>query len=190
MAGQSLFHLPPFEYWPSTYLTCGIASPPRARRYCVTLHVEDGQTVETATTALQHVDAISPRCCWQLEVAPTTGKLHFQSYFEFTNARLVSAVPQLFAPFHPHITVATGTAAENLVYCSKTESRSPGAVPYAKGDFTVAAGARTDLAAAAATARTGTRDGDPADFIDLDAELQQENLVAWVTRFTGGPRRN
>lgn len=189
MAGQSLFHNPPFEYWPGTHMTCGIASPPRARRYAVTLFIEDGQTLDTAAVALARVVAISPRCVYQLEVTPTTERQHYQCYFEFSNARLVSAVPQLFAPFHPHVTVATGTAQENHVYCTKLDTRAPGAVPFVKGDFTIVAGARTDIAAAAATARTGTRDGDSADFIDLDAELQQENLYASVAHVLPGPFR-
>lgn len=56
--------------------------------------------------------------CWGLECCPTTGRMHWQSYIYFKNARWWSAIKEALPT--THIERAKGNAEQNRKYCSKT----------------------------------------------------------------------
>lgn len=62
---------------------------------------------------------------WQVERCPTTGKLHCQAYVRYTNQVALSRVIKLVAP-NAHVEVCKGDEQENIVYCTKDESRVAG----------------------------------------------------------------
>lgn len=76
---------------------------------------------------------------FQLEKAPTTGRLHYQGYifFEESNgygmARVFRMLPQLQDGSATHLSAAIGTAVDNRRYCTKEESRVDG--PWEFGDI-------------------------------------------------------
>lgn len=51
------------------------------------------------------------------EVAPTTGKVHWQCYLYYTNPRRLTAVIKRYKP--SHVEIAMGTPSQNKLYCSK-----------------------------------------------------------------------
>lgn len=121
--------------------------PSKFRRWCVTLQVSP-DSLDLAVDIIKKM--LVPRCsrlCYQLEIAPSTGQKHLQCYFELKSPVVFDTMKKKFSPFQPHLEVAKGTAQENLVYCTKEETRAPGSHPVVEGDFSVTAGTRTDLTA-------------------------------------------
>ncbi len=79
---------------------------------------------------------------FQLEKAPTTGTVHYQGYVMFTHAvRKTEAIIRLGGG-HVSVRMANGNSDQNIVYCTKDESRIAG--PWEHGQRP-AQGARTDL---------------------------------------------
>lgn len=74
---------------------------------------------------------------YQAEICPTTGTLHFQGYCETHLKKTRKAVMKaLWGPVkgkHFWCTPSKGTAAENLAYCSKSETRQTDSEVYQRG---------------------------------------------------------
>ncbi len=68
---------------------------------------------------------------WQLERAPTTGRLHYQGYVEFTKRVRISACHKLITECH--FETRRGTAQQARDYCMKDDSRVEG--PWELGTF-------------------------------------------------------
>jgi len=85
--------------------------------------------------------------CFQPEIAPSTGKLHYQGYCYYENQVRFGTVKQFLVDWgfnNAHIERANGSASDNIRYCSKDESRAPGGIFYEFGDRPVQ-GKRSDL---------------------------------------------
>lgn len=84
--------------------------------------------------------------CAQKEVCPSTGKVHFQGYFETKTKRRLSAMIKYFHQVWPtaHLEVSRGSAQQNRDYCSKSDSAVPESF-YEEGK-PMAQGKRADIA--------------------------------------------
>lgn len=65
---------------------------------------------------------------WQLEKAPTTGKLHHQGYVEFTKPARMGVLQRAMRGVH--VEVRRGTREQAMAYCRKEESREAGPWSY------------------------------------------------------------
>lgn len=118
--------------------------PSRNRNYVFTWNVPQGQNQI-------HFDAsrIPKQCRFfagQYEVAPTTGRLHFQGYVSFHGpVSVAQCVKRLELP-GVHVEPRHGTHKEAFDYVTKTDSRHPGSEPFVWGEAPNTSGDRTDLA--------------------------------------------
>lgn len=71
------------------------------------------------------------RMVYQLEKCPKEGKLHFQGYVEFIKPQPFKSLKAKFPTIH--LESRKGTAMDNYIYCTKTESREQG--PFIKGKW-------------------------------------------------------
>lgn len=110
----------------------------RVRNWCYTYHVQHVEELETPP--------IDPRyykyMIAQLEVAPSTGKIHWQGYVQFETALTLGGVRKLCETAHWE--GARGTPDENVAYCTKSESRMSGSIPWEDG-IRKTPGKRSDL---------------------------------------------
>lgn len=60
---------------------------------------------------------------FQLERAPTTGKLHLQGYVQLTTPQRFSALHKLPGFAHASFMTLNGSAEDNILYCSKVDSQ-------------------------------------------------------------------
>ena len=75
-------------------------------------------------------------CCFQLEIAPTTGNRHCQGYIYLNLARRLPFLKRFIGGFglhtghgaelQPHIERSRGTPQQNREYCSKTDTAVEG----------------------------------------------------------------
>lgn len=75
-------------------------------------------------------------CCFQLEIAPTTGNRHCQGYIYLNSARRLPFLKRFIGGFglhtghgaelQPHIERSRGTPQQNREYCSKTDTAVEG----------------------------------------------------------------
>lgn len=119
-------------------------SPSLARRWIfVSQFPEDGSVSQSRFVDISFGDSVR-FSIWQLEAAPSTGKLHLQGYVEFIKPCRASGVSKqlgLAVP-SPHLEVAKGTQEQNIKYCSKSDTRVAG--PWEFGTRAVN-GRRKDL---------------------------------------------
>lgn len=80
---------------------------------------------------------------YQLEIAPQTGKLHYQGYMEFSAPMRWNILHRYPGIEEAHFESTMGTAEDNYRYCTKEESRVDG--PWEWGERT-RQGRRNDLA--------------------------------------------
>lgn len=80
---------------------------------------------------------------YQLEKAPTTGKLHLQGCVQLKKKVRMQGVKKLFTPYTPHVEFMRGSIKEARDYCSKRETKLAG--PWEFGEQ-ITQGTRTDLA--------------------------------------------
>lgn len=140
----------------------------RARAYCFTYNLPDDEPWNyDAWADAGHIDAQpgadtrwtdmwdqlgihtykAEYICMQPEIAPTTGKRHYQGYVYFKDAKSFNVARQYLRDFGfkgCHIEAAKGSPEKNINYCSKTETRM---VNGAFREFGVrpSQGRRTDL---------------------------------------------
>lgn len=67
---------------------------------------------------------------WQVEKAPSTGRLHCQGYVRYSSHVAESRVRALVSP--GHVEVCSGSEEQNVAYCSKEETRVAG--PWSFGE--------------------------------------------------------
>lgn len=79
---------------------------------------------------------------FQLEIAPTTGTPHLQGYIQMRKQKTMVSMAALLPG--ASLQVAHGSAKQCRTYCSKEETRAPGAVLYEQGEITQQ-GQRKDL---------------------------------------------
>lgn len=89
---------------------------------------------------------------WQLEMAPTTGQLHYQGYVEFDTTMSLSTLQQLDGLEGAHWESRRGTAEQASDYCEKEETRVDG--PWHFG-VRSSQGKRSDLVRVAERIRAG-----------------------------------
>lgn len=82
--------------------------------------------------------------CFQEEKSPSTGALHLQGYVRFTSKRRLPFVKAYLGSPSAHLEIAKGSPAQNLAYCTKSDSAT-GAISFQHGEFGAGAGRRTDL---------------------------------------------
>lgn len=71
---------------------------------------------------------------YQEEIAPDTGKHHFQGFVQFKEECRLPTLKKLF-PAGTHFEVMKGTIDQARLYCMKDESRVPLSAPQEYGDF-------------------------------------------------------
>lgn len=106
----------------------------QSRRWCFTLFRTEPPTV---TGPVRYG-------VWQLEVAPVTGREHWQGFVIFTQPIRFTAVKRYIGSNDCHVEVARGSSAQARDYCTKEETRKAGTHPIEVGDFPEAPGHRTD----------------------------------------------
>lgn len=114
----------------------------------------------------------------QPELCPTTGRKHWQSYIALNKPFKPSKIMKLlkftdrgaWRAMQPN-----GTDQDNLIYCTKEDTREPGGEPRVFGKA-VGQGTRTDLAAACASLADGgikrVAEAHPTTFVKYHRGLQ------------------
>lgn len=94
----------------------------RQRNWCFTVF-------DVSSAKRDHLLAMDCKyVVFQLELAPGTGKPHFQGYLELKSGKTRSAVRTMIGG-GPHLEKRHGTAEEADNYCRKDASRAPGMDP-------------------------------------------------------------
>lgn len=119
----------------------------RCRAYCLTLFGDDVLPPTVLDPQLRF-------WCGQRELCPDTARLHLQFTVEFKTVKSLKQVRDFFPG--AHVEVRLGSAASAIAYCTKEESRMPGALPVSLGDLPKGQGARSDLAALQVDLDAGT----------------------------------
>lgn len=83
----------------------------------------------------------------QMELCPSTGKLHWQGYIELNKPMRALAVKEKYLSSKAHIEPRNGTRDQARSYCMKDESRFPNTEPVEWGNWTKGQGHRSDLEA-------------------------------------------
>lgn len=120
------------------------------RNYMFTIHVNDED--EFHPTLHERFRFL---IC-QLEVAPTTGQLHWQGYVELTQPARIPQVKGWLGRPDAHLEARRGTQQQAIDYCSKVETRAHNDVDATRlGQPSGGQGERTDIAGAVALIRSG-----------------------------------
>lgn len=80
---------------------------------------------------------------WQEEMAPDTGRIHYQGYIELNKAQRISGVKKLLSDSTMHLEQRRGNREGARAYCMKDDSRTDG--PWEIGTWIKGQGARTDI---------------------------------------------
>lgn len=70
---------------------------------------------------------------YQLEECPTTGRIHYQGYAEFTLSLAMSTVKSALGDPAVHLEGRRGSQADAIAYCTKEDTRLPGTEPFEYG---------------------------------------------------------
>lgn len=103
----------------------------------------------------------------QLEIAPTTGQQHYQMFIQVKTPQRMPAIKRILDCNWAHLEAARGTAQQCIDYCTKEETRAPGAERFTRGECAISQGIRTDINAAVAAIKRGATE---AELIDEHAE--------------------
>lgn len=114
-----------------------VPGPPRARDWTFTVFLPPDWVYE-------HNADVTRYCIFQEEVAPDTGRHHYQGYIQFKRPKRLSEVKNILGRQDAHLEIMRGTREEARDYCRKEDSRVPGYLPQEHGVF-VATGARPDF---------------------------------------------
>lgn len=80
----------------------------------------------------------------QLEICPTSGRRHFQGYFELNDKCRIAALKKLFVDDTANYEQRKGSADQCRKYCTKTETRDPANICFEIGEFKGHQGKRND----------------------------------------------
>lgn len=99
-------------------------APTHYRRCCITWFVPElgprPSYYKATVEALPHIR----HAVWQVERAPTTGRLHLQMYAEFRSPVRPHAIQRHFPG--AHVEESKGSYEQNKAYCTKEETRVEG----------------------------------------------------------------
>lgn len=117
-------------------------SLPRARRFCFTLNnPSDEHHLELVDLA---VSCPTVRyLVYQVERAPTSGTEHIQGYIELRDPLRFKAIVDLL-PAGAHVESARASAKQNVLYCTKADTRANGPYEFGTPSFREQ-GRRSDL---------------------------------------------
>lgn len=108
----------------------------QSRSYCWTVHAENAEGVlaEPPYLCIEDTDRVK-YTVFQMEIAPTTGGIHFQGYSEFDKPVTIVAAKRLLGVWAAsgHFERRMGTAEQADEYCQKTETRMEGTEPQIFG---------------------------------------------------------
>lgn len=98
----------------------------KTRGWCITKFLGDDDDVAlTPEEWMETLKAADPEyCIFQLEKAPTTGRLHYQTWIYFANARKKATVINKFKP--AHVEAQRGDNEQCIAYNSKEDTRVAG----------------------------------------------------------------
>lgn len=160
-------------------------SSPAATRWTITWNFPDELS--------EHFDVPWENCpgivygIGQLERAPTTGRLHLQAYVELASKRTLSVLSDWLPG--AHFEIARGTAAANIEYCSKSDTRVDGPWEYGDRSAVRKQGKRSDLLALRDGVMSGLTDRELLQHADLSPVfLRYHHLPALVRRLVNPPR--
>lgn len=108
-------------------------------------NTRDGRPLEPCGDYGGELDGVADLRCavWQMELCPTTSKLHLQGYCEFKRPKRMAAVKRILGD-SVHLEGRKGTREQAIEYCRKESTRFAG--PWEYGDLGgVSPGKRTDL---------------------------------------------
>lgn len=159
----------------------------KSRNWCYTRQLTEPESIYVSNCAAEPVLAdlwFAPSsdqiksCVFQIEKAPTTGKLHCQGFIQFLNPKAMATVKNIIGN-EPHLEPVRGTVAEAAAYCRKPESRVCG--PYLIGEEPSGGqGKRSDLE----TLRDLVKERKPAlDIIEQDAKFARYEKQINFMRF-------
>jgi len=97
----------------------------KSRRWCITWQLDDGEVFDMLWLPLAEIHY----AVGQHEIAPSTGKRHFQAYIHTEKLVKFKTVKNWWPLSNPHIEAAKGTEQQNKDYCTKAETRQPGTEP-------------------------------------------------------------
>jgi len=148
------------------------------RAWCFTVNY-----LENVTPANELIISGAAYSCYQLEIAPETGRRHHQGYVYFTNAVRLATVRERISSVAgaiPHCEIAKGTAEQNKTYCSKPASAVPGT--FREHGSIPKQGKRSDLDSIAEAIMEGSSMAEiavsfPSDFIRYNRGLQELERV-------------
>lgn len=136
----------------------------RSRNWCFTNH--DGLEIEESIMNIYNINYV----IYQLEACPKTMKLHYQGYVQLNSAYGLSHMKSILPKAHWEI--SRGSATQNILYCSKEDSRIDG--PWIFGNIRCQQGKRSDLLALRDAISNGT------SIIDM---INEDDLAPQVFRY-------
>jgi RNA helicase./Putative viral replication protein. len=111
-------------------------------RHFIITFFDDSLTEEKIVEYLKKIKSLRG-AIGQIEKCPSTGKLHYQAYFEFENAVRITAITKTLNG--AHVERRLGSRQDAITYCSKEESRVSG--PWTFGRMDLKPGVRSDIEA-------------------------------------------
>lgn len=116
---------------------------------------------------------------YQREVAPTTGRAHWQGYVEFHKPQRRGRVQVLLGDPGAHLEPRRASRDAARAYCCKPDTRAPGADPIEIGDWRAGGqGRRSDLACACALVEGGATLADVAEEHPVEFVRYHRGLAA------------
>lgn len=114
----------------------------------------------------------------QKEKCPTTGRLHMQGYLRLSKPWRRKRIQTLLQDSTAHLETIGGTHEDNVLYCTKAETRVEGGGPWQIGNHTNNAGKRSDLTDLVDSLTNNTRvedivDTHPVAFIKFSKGIKE-----------------
>lgn len=126
-----------------------------SRNYCVTIHIDPENGKNWNINGRDYSVTKIVFIVGQMEICPTTNKVHYQVYLQCKQPVRFTQVKTMLGCDWAHIEESRGSCQQNIDYCTKTETRAPGAEPFRWGTASLGQGSRTDLAAVSDAIKAG-----------------------------------
>lgn len=123
---------------------------------------------------------------FQLERAPSSGRLHFQGYLELHQPSRATRLKTILGDPTVHVELAKGSAAHNIAYCSKEDTAVQPPQRYTWGE-SATQGQRNDIVEFVSSCKRGASD---AELLDQHPSsfLRYQRGLAGVRAATATPR--
>lgn len=112
---------------------------------------------------------------YQIEVCPTTGRIHYQGYAEFKQSITITAVKKIFDLPGCHYEAANSDQQHCVKYCTKKETRIAGF--WTHGEPSHGPGSRTDLHALYELA---FQEANPLEVLRIVGPIAMRNLPLYM----------